>query len=122
MMATYRRPGPSSVAGGERFVLAASRLAFCGGFDLEDPETLAEAAAAAALPVSPVLAAAGDRDLDGQLAATAADLGEAGVRRLPAIRIGGRWLQGVGAPSRALALVEASAPLGGSGGRRSAAR
>jgi 2-hydroxychromene-2-carboxylate isomerase len=31
------------------FVLAASRLAFCGGFDLDDPETLAEAAAAACL-------------------------------------------------------------------------
>ena len=32
---------------GAGFVLAASRLAFCGGFDLEDPEILAEAAAAA---------------------------------------------------------------------------
>ena len=32
---------------GPEFALAASRLAFCGGFDLEDPEILAEAAAAA---------------------------------------------------------------------------
>ena len=31
---------------GGPFVLAAMRLAFCGGFDLDDPETLAEAAAA----------------------------------------------------------------------------
>ena len=31
------------------FVLAAGRLAFCGGYDLDDPETLAEAAAAAGL-------------------------------------------------------------------------
>ena len=29
------------------FVLAASRLAFCGGYDVDDPEILAEAAAAA---------------------------------------------------------------------------
>ena len=32
---------------GAAFVLAATRLAFCGGFDLDDPEILAEAAAAA---------------------------------------------------------------------------
>ncbi|MGH2900692.1 MAG: DsbA family protein, partial [Solirubrobacteraceae bacterium] len=31
------------------FVLAASRLAFCGGFDIDDPEILAEAAAAAGM-------------------------------------------------------------------------
>ena len=31
------------------FVLAASRLAFCGGYDVDDPEILAEAAAAAGL-------------------------------------------------------------------------
>ena len=29
---------------GAAFVLAAGRLAFCGGFDLDDPELLAEAA------------------------------------------------------------------------------
>ena len=34
---------------GAPFVLAASRLAFCGGYDLDDPEVLAEAAAAADL-------------------------------------------------------------------------
>src|SRR3954468_11949817 len=48
------------------FVLAASRLAFCGGFDLDDPEVLAEAAAAAGLGLSEVLAAAGDRSRDGE--------------------------------------------------------
>ena len=32
------------------FVLAASRLAFCGGYDLDDPEVIAEAAAAASAP------------------------------------------------------------------------
>ena len=34
---------------GAAFVLAAGRLAFCGGFDLDDPEILVEAAAAAGL-------------------------------------------------------------------------
>ena len=45
--------------GGE-FVLAAGRLAFCGGFDLDDPEILAEAAAAAGIPLDDCLRAAGD--------------------------------------------------------------
>src|ERR1700728_4063986 len=35
------------IGAGPQFALAASRLAFCGGFDLEDPEVLTEAAAAA---------------------------------------------------------------------------
>ena len=35
----------AEIGAGARFALAASRLAFCGGFDLEDPEILAEAAA-----------------------------------------------------------------------------
>src|SRR3954465_14458542 len=53
------------------FVLAASRLAFCGGFDLDDPEVLAEAAAAAGLGLPEVMAAAGDRSRDGQMEDTA---------------------------------------------------
>jgi len=43
---------------------AASRLAFCGGFDLEDPEILAEAAATARIPTAPCLAAADNPTLD----------------------------------------------------------
>ncbi len=50
---------------GAAFVLAAGRLAFCGGFDLDDPELLAEAAAAAGI------------DMDGWLRA----LGEVAPRR-----------------------------------------
>ena len=42
------------------FVLAAGRLAFCGGYDLDDPEVLAEAAAAAGLALDDALRAAGD--------------------------------------------------------------
>ncbi len=41
-----------AIGAGPQFALAASRLAFCGGFDLSDPETLAEAAAASAVPLS----------------------------------------------------------------------
>lgn len=36
---------------GAQFALAASRLAFCGGFDLEDPQILAAASAACRLTV-----------------------------------------------------------------------
>ncbi|HMI71115.1 MAG TPA: DsbA family protein, partial [Solirubrobacteraceae bacterium] len=49
------------------FVLAASRLAFCGGYDLDDPEALAEAAAAAGLGLEESLKAAGDLRRDGAL-------------------------------------------------------
>src|SRR6202020_3441258 len=48
--------GPASA-----FALAASRLAFCGGFELDDPETIAEAAAAAAVPLGACLEAAGEQ-------------------------------------------------------------
>jgi 2-hydroxychromene-2-carboxylate isomerase len=79
---------------GGAFALAASRLAFCGGFDLEDPETLAEAAAAAGVPLEECLAAAGETWRDGELEATARHLHAHGVTELPAIRIRGRWIQG----------------------------
>ena len=49
---------------GAAFVLAAGRLAFCGGFDLDDPEILFEAAAAAGLALDDCLRAAGDRSRD----------------------------------------------------------
>jgi 2-hydroxychromene-2-carboxylate isomerase len=79
---------------GPRFALAAARLAFCGGFDLEDPEVLAEAAAAAGLTLDQCLAAAGDQALDRSLEATARGLRAQGVRRLPAVRVGGRLFDG----------------------------
>ena len=44
---------------GPTFALALSRLAFCGGFELDDPEILAEAAAAAAVPLHACLEAGG---------------------------------------------------------------
>lgn len=82
------------IGAGAAFALAASRLAFCGGFDLEDPETLAEAAAAAGLPLEECLAAAGETWRDEELEATALELCAHGVTELPAIRLGDRWLTG----------------------------
>jgi 2-hydroxychromene-2-carboxylate isomerase len=73
---------------GAAFVLAAGRLAFCGGFDLDDPEILAEAAAAAGLGLEACLHAAGDRGRDGAIEAAGRRLLAAGADRLPALRIG----------------------------------
>jgi predicted DsbA family dithiol-disulfide isomerase len=79
---------------GASFALAATRLAFCGGFDLEDPEILGVAASAAGLPLEGCLAAARDPARDAALWATARGLRTRGVRRLPAVRLGRHWLDG----------------------------
>jgi 2-hydroxychromene-2-carboxylate isomerase len=70
------------------FVLAASRLAFCGGFELDHPEVLAEAAAAANLGLEECLHAAGDVARDGAMEAGARKLLAHGADRLPAVRVG----------------------------------
>jgi 2-hydroxychromene-2-carboxylate isomerase len=103
----------AEIGAGGRFALAASRLAFCGGFDLEDPEILAEAAAAAAIPLDAALAAAGDPTRDGALHATARGLVSRGVRRLPAIRVGKRWFSGEHVVGEAAALLRARAAAEG---------
>ena len=77
----------TQVGVGPPFAIAAARLAFCGGFDLERPEVLAEAAAASGFALEECLAAAGDKALDGSLHATARGLGARGVSRLPAVRV-----------------------------------
>jgi 2-hydroxychromene-2-carboxylate isomerase len=73
---------------GTAFVLAAGRLAFCGGFDLDDPEILFEAAAAAGLGLEDSLRAAGDRGRDGAIEAAGSRLLAVGADRLPALRLG----------------------------------
>jgi 2-hydroxychromene-2-carboxylate isomerase len=73
---------------GAAFVMAAGRLAFCGGFDLDDPEILFEAAAAAGLVLEDCLRAAGDRGRDGTIEAAGRRLLAAGADRLPALRVG----------------------------------
>lgn len=79
---------------GGAFALAASRLAFCGGFDLDDPETLTEAAAAADLPLNECLVAAGETWRDDELRVASEALRGHGVSELPVIRMGERWLKG----------------------------
>jgi 2-hydroxychromene-2-carboxylate isomerase len=79
---------------GAAFALAASRLAFCGGFALDDPEILAEAAAAATVPLRACLDAAREGWRDEELRAAAGALTDAGIDELPAFRVGGRWLCG----------------------------
>jgi 2-hydroxychromene-2-carboxylate isomerase len=73
---------------GGAFVVAASRLAFCGGFDIDDPEILGEAAAAAGLALEDALHAAGDVARDGPIEDAARTLLAAGAQRLPALKVG----------------------------------
>ncbi len=73
---------------GAAFVLAAFRLAFCGGFDLDDPEILAEAAAAAGIGMEGCLQAVGDVSRDGAIEQAGRQLLAAGADRLPALRVG----------------------------------
>jgi len=70
---------------GSRFVVAAGRLAFCGGFDLEDPDIIAEAAAAAGLDVEGALLAARDPRRDHQIDMAGRAVGHAGGTTLPAL-------------------------------------
>lgn len=99
---------------GSRFVLAAARLAFCGGFDLDDPEVMAEAAAASGFRLEHCLAAAADESLDAPLEATARGLTARGVRRLPAVRVGQGFFAGEAMLAQAAAVRRAAAGYGSS--------
>jgi 2-hydroxychromene-2-carboxylate isomerase len=96
---------------GAAFVLAAGRLAFCGGFDLDDPEILAEAAAAAGLSLAGCLRAAGDVRHDGAIEAAGRRMPSAGADRLPALRVGRSlfWGEGQVAEAAAAARLHAAA-------------
>jgi 2-hydroxychromene-2-carboxylate isomerase len=76
------------------FVLAAGRLAFCGGYDLDDPEVIAEAAAAAGLALDDALAAAGQIGRDGAMERAAMRLLRRGADELPAAVVGRRLFAG----------------------------
>lgn len=99
------------IGAGAAFALAASRLAFCGGFDLEDPETLAEAAAAAGVPLEECLSAAGEAWRDEELEANAELLRAHGISELPAIRIGDEWFEGEAGLLAAGALIAGPTPV-----------
>jgi 2-hydroxychromene-2-carboxylate isomerase len=98
---------------GAAFALAAGRLAFCGGFDLDDPEILAEAAAAAGLGLDGCLRAAGEVRRDGPIEAAGLRLLSAGADRLPALRVGRSlfWGEGQVAEAAAAARLHAAAAL-----------
>jgi 2-hydroxychromene-2-carboxylate isomerase len=85
------------------FVVAAGRLAFCGGYDLDDPEILAEAAAVAGLGLQESLTAAGDSARDVTLERDAALLAARSTEGLPALSIAGRLFCGEGRIPEAVA-------------------
>jgi 2-hydroxychromene-2-carboxylate isomerase len=95
---------------GGAFVLAAGRLAFCGGFDLDDPEILAEAAAAAGIRLDECLRAAGDARRDGAMEAAGRRLLAAGADRLPVLRIGRSLFWGEQRVGAAAATVRQASP------------
>jgi 2-hydroxychromene-2-carboxylate isomerase len=99
---------------GPAFALAACRLAFCGGFDLDDPVNLAEAAAAGGIEFVECLRAAQDAANDAPLETSASGLLALGVTQLPALRIGPRWF--AGEASLAEAAAWARAPMAASRG------
>lgn len=90
---------------GAAFVLAAGRLAFCGGFDLDDPEILAEAAAAAGLGLEGCLQAAGERRRDAAIEGAGRRLLAVGADRLPALRAGRSLYWGEGQVAEAAVAV-----------------
>jgi 2-hydroxychromene-2-carboxylate isomerase len=117
-----RHPGPVPAAmraaayaaeqgRGAAFVLAAGRLAFCGGFDLDDPEILAEASAAAGIGMEGCLQAVGDVTRDGAIEDAGRRLLAAGAEQLPALRVGRAlfWGENRVADAAAVARMQAAA-------------
>ena len=85
------------------FVVAAGRLAFCGAYDLDDPEILAEAAAVAGLGLEETLVAAHDAGRDAVLERGGALLAARSPDRLPALSISGHLFCGEGRIAEAAA-------------------
>ncbi len=96
---------------GAAFALAAGRLAFCGGFDLDDPEILAEAAAAAGIGMDGCLQAVGDVARDGAIEGAGRHLLAAGADRLPALRVGRSLFWGENRVAEAAAAARHQAAL-----------
>lgn len=105
---------------GAAFVVAASRLAFCGGFDLDDPDVLAEAAAAASIGLEECLEAARDRRIDAALETNAHCLLAAGVHRLPAVQVGQTIFAGEQRLAEAAAFARIAPPDRGARARSTA--
>jgi 2-hydroxychromene-2-carboxylate isomerase len=95
----------AEIGAGARFGLAALRLAFCGGFDLEKSTVLSDVAAAAAISPRECVAAASEAWRDEDLQATAELLSSQGVGELPVIGVDGRWFHGLGGLAEAAAWI-----------------
>jgi len=93
------------------FVLAAGRLAWCGGFELDDPDVLFESAAAAGLDPGEALCAADDPGRDLAMEETGRRLVAQGAEALPALRVGRTLFAGEDRIGEAAAA--ARAPLSG---------
>lgn len=92
---------------GAPFVTVAGRLAFCGGYDLDDPDVLADAAIAARLCPDECLAASTDPAWDASLVQAAARV--AGLGALPVLECGNRVFAGEHRVVEALAATVALA-------------
>ena len=79
------------------FSLAAFRQAFAAGRDLSDPDNVLIAAAACEMHPAAVLKAADTRGVAEALARATAEAAAAGVRGVPAVRVGDRVFHGEGA-------------------------
>ena len=112
--AAMRVAGYAAESGrGAAFVLAATRLAFCGGFDLDDPEILAEAAAAAGVVLEDTLHAARYEGRDGAIASAGRAVLAAGADQLPALRVGRALYWGEDRISQALLAARVARVAGG---------
>lgn len=105
--ATYACEGGA----GARFALAAFRLAFCRGFDLDRPEVLDELAGASGIPRRGCVQAAADESRDERPEVVSRGLRRAGVNRLPAFRVGGRLFAGEASLAGAAALQRSGQPV-----------
>lgn len=89
---------------GPQFGLAAARLIYCGGYEIDDPRVVVDAAEVAGLSARAARRASMDVGLDPALEATTAGLRRRGLRSMPVIRVGQRWFEGVQAlPGAAIA-------------------
>jgi 2-hydroxychromene-2-carboxylate isomerase len=89
-VATYAKSIGRVVA----FSLAAFRQAFAAGRDLSDADSVVIAAAACEMHPAAVLKAADTRGVAEALARATAEAAEAGVRGVPAVRVGDRVFHG----------------------------
>ena len=89
-VATYAKSIGRVVA----FSLAAFRQAFAAGRDLADPDSVVIAAAACEMHPAAVLKAADTRGVAEALGRATAQAAEAGVRGVPAVRVGARVFHG----------------------------